>query len=338
MMDRDLAPDWILKQALAANSSAHQTWLNSKPELDDNTGLTLTVLGCGTMGTAILGGILESLQGDEQDKAAIEEDQPERLPTKFIACVRTQGSARRVRKALDKYNARLTVLENDNLRGVSSSDIVLLCCESSVVQDVLQADGIQDALAGKTLVSICAGIAEHQIYEMLYGGNKRSSRTCTIIRSVPNIATAVRESMTVISVSNVAVPSDINTLVTWIFSRIGRVTRLPAANMDACTALCGSGPAFVSVMLESLVAGAVAMGLPRDECYKMAAQMMRGTSEMILQGEHPAILKDRVSTPGGCTVAGLAVLEESAVRGAVAKAVREATVVAGQQGAQPSTR
>ena len=102
--------------------------------------------------------------------------------------------------------------------------------------------------------------------------------------------------------------------------------------MDACTALCGSGPAFVALFLESLVAGGIAMGLPREEAYTMAAQTMRGTTGLVLQGEHPAILKDKVSTPGGCTIGGLLVLEEGSLKGTVAKAVREATVVASRLG------
>lgn len=74
------------------------------------------------------------------------------------------------------------------------------------------------------------------------------------------------------------------------------------------------------------------MGLPREEAYTMAAQTMRGTTGLVLQGEHPAILKDKVSTPGGCTIGGLLVLEEGSLKGTVAKAVREATVVASQLG------
>jgi len=102
--------------------------------------------------------------------------------------------------------------------------------------------------------------------------------------------------------------------------------------MDVSTALCGSGPAFFALMLEAAIDGAVAMGMPRAEAQKMAAQTMRGTAGMVLNGEHPALLRDKVTTPGGCTIGGLLVLEEGRVRGTVARAVREATVVASQLG------
>ena len=102
--------------------------------------------------------------------------------------------------------------------------------------------------------------------------------------------------------------------------------------MDVSTALCGSGPAFLALMMESLADGAVAMGLPRAEAQLMAAQTMRGTAGIVLGGEHPALLREKVSTPGGCTIGGLLMLEEGRVRGTVARCVREATVVAGQLG------
>ena len=88
----------------------------------------------------------------------------------------------------------------------------------------------------------------------------------------------------------------------------------------------------MALVLEALADGGVAMGLPRREAQFMAAQTMRGTAEMVLNGEHPAILRDKVSTPGGCTIGGLLVLEEGRARGAIARAVREATVVASQLG------
>ncbi|UKZ63401.1 uncharacterized protein TrAtP1_004631 [Trichoderma atroviride] len=102
--------------------------------------------------------------------------------------------------------------------------------------------------------------------------------------------------------------------------------------MNASTALCGSGPAFYALFLEAAVEGAVAMGLPRAEATRMATQTMRGTTGLIQSGEHPALLREKVCTPGGCTVNGVLVLEEERVRGTISKAVREATLVAGQLG------
>jgi len=255
--------------------------------------------------------------------------EPPQIPTRFFTTVRSSTSAQKIKTALSSYDADVTVLTNDNLKAVQEADVILLGCKPYMFKDVLGADGIKDALKGKMLVSILAGVPSKQIEEFLYGSEEP---LCRIVRAMPNTASLVRESMTVIANPEPALSETQSALVQWIFERIGRVVRLPPAAMDASTALCGSGPAFMALVLEAMADGAVAMGLPRAEAQMMAAQTMRGTAALVLNGEHPALLRDKVSTPGGCTIGGLMVLEEGAVRGKVARAVREATVVASQLG------
>lgn len=214
--------------------------------------------------------------------------------------------------------------------------MVLLGCKPQTVADILNEEGMRDALKGKLLISILAGVPVSQIEDILYGdistGDPEAEGRCRIVRVMPNTASLIRESMTVIATSSPPLPPHLDSLVTWMFTRIGRVVHLPPSAMDASTALCGSGPAFFALILEAIADGAVAMGLPRAEAQLMAAQTMRGTSGLVLNGEHPALVREKVSTPGGCTIGGLLVLEEGRVRGTVARSVREATVVASQLG------
>ena len=205
----------------------------------------------------------------------------------------------------------------------------MLGCKPYMVSEILLEEGMREALAGKLLISICAGVTVHQLQHAIYGSAPATEENrCRIVRAMPNTASGIRESMTVIAISTPPLPESVSSLVTWIFRRIGDVVYLPSGTMDASTALCGSGPAFFALMLEAIIDGAVAMGLPRAEAVRMAAQTMRGTAGLVLAGEHPALLRDKVSTPGGCTIGGLLVLEDGKVRGTVAKAVKEATVVA----------
>jgi pyrroline-5-carboxylate reductase len=259
------------------------------------------------------------------------EELPPSLPRRFIACVRRKDSAKRIQESLSRYQTPLEIFTNENVKAVEAADVVLLGCKPQMVADILNVEDMKEALAGKLLISILAGVPVEQIEKTLYG-DALPADSCRIVRAMPNTASFVRESMTVIANSNPPLPPQWEQLVTWIFSRIGRVVHLPPAAMDASTALCGSGPAFASLVLEALADGGVAMGLPRAESQLMAAQVMLGTAGLVIAGEHPAILRDKVSTPGGCTIGGLLVLEEGRVRGTVARAVREATVVAGQLG------
>ncbi|PNS16130.1 Pyrroline-5-carboxylate reductase [Sphaceloma murrayae] len=301
----------------------------------NDSGLTLTVLGCGTMGIAILSGILDSLSSTSQSSVQTQ-DLPSKLPTKFNACVRSSKSASRIRNELSAYDVPVTIYENDNLPAVQGADIVLLGCKPYMVNDLLSSQPMRDALKGKLLLSICAGVPVEQIEKALYPDQNHEeilkAGGALVVRAMPNTASKVREGMTVIATSTPPLEDTQRQLVEWIFSRIGRTVTLPASNMDAATALCGSGPAFMALVLEAMADGAVAMGLPRAEAQMMAAQTMRGTTGLVLDGEHPAVLKDKVSTPGGCTIGGLMVLEERGLRGTVSRAVREATVVASQLG------
>lgn len=295
------------------------------------------------MGIAILNGILSSLAELHGPKplqtsgsATPTEEMPKRLPSRFIACVRSPDSAKRVKGALWEHSSSVKVVRNENISAVQQSEVVLLACKPYMVNDLLGEPGMAKALHGKLLISVCAGITADHIEAALHGTvpskDPSEDGRCRIVRAMCNTAALIRESMTVIAATNPPPPPDIQCLVTWIFKRIGDVVYLPANTMDASTALCGSGPAFFALMLEAAIDGAVAMGLPRAEATRMATQTMRGTTGLVQSGEHPALLREKVCTPGGCTIGGLMILEEGRARGTISRAVREATVVASQLG------
>lgn len=283
------------------------------------------------MGIAILGGIMDSLTSSSTSQSSEQEQNvPFRLPSRFNACVRSDRSAKRIKNELGQYNVNLNVLQNDNVRAMKEADVIMLACKPFYVKDVLCAEGAREAIEGKLLISIVAGVTEAQIEETLYPdlSHDQVREKVTVVRTMPNTASKVRQSMTVINQSTPPLPQDTKTLVHWMMSRIGQVVEIEPKNMDACTALCGSGPAFVALFMEALADGGVAMGIPRAEANFMAAQVVRGTSALVQDGEHPAILREKVSSPGGCTIGGLMTLEDGAVRSHVSRAVREATVVA----------
>ncbi|KAF5639871.1 pyrroline-5-carboxylate reductase [Fusarium sp. NRRL 52700] len=311
-----------------------------------STDLTMAVLGCGTMGVAILSGILNSLAEMQGPKplqsiprsgtSTPGDEVPERLPSRFVASVATAAGAKRVKGALWEHSSILKVVHNDNIGAVQQAEVVLLTCKPWMVKEILSEPGISKALHGKLLISVCAGITVEDIEIALHGAvpskDPEEDGRCRIVRAMCNTAAVIRESMTVIASPSSPLDHATESLVTWIFRRIGDVVYLPTRHMDASTALCASGPAFFALVLEAAIDGAVAMGIPRADAQRMATQSMRGTAGLVQSGEHPALLREKVCTSGGCTIGGVLVLEEGRVRGSVSRAVREAAVVAGQIG------
>jgi pyrroline-5-carboxylate reductase len=146
-----------------------------------------------------------------------------------------------------------------------------------------------------------------------------------VIRAMPNTPCLIKQGMTAVAPGTHATDAHIQA-ARKMFDSMGRCLVVDEKHMDAVTALSASGPAFVYTIIESLIEGGVRVGLPRDVATLMAAQMVHGSANMVLQtGEHPAKLKDIVTTPAGCTVDGLLELEEGGLRVTLIKAVDRAT-------------
>ncbi|KAJ7273582.1 pyrroline-5-carboxylate reductase [Mycena haematopus] len=303
-------------------------------------GYTLCVLGCGTMGVAVLSGVLASLEPSTGPAAKWESHTPGTLtptgppdasvPTAFVACVAREDSAGRLRTifaALGPAGAAVQVRAAQNLAAVQAADVVLLCCKPQLAHTILSEPGLKDALDGKLLISILAGVTMAQIHAWVLPSTK-------VIRAMPNTPCKIREGMTVVS----TLPDSPSTtldraIILKIFSSIGRCRFLDEKHFDACTALSGSGPAFACIFLEAMADGGVMMGLPRAEALELAAQTLQGTARMVLQGgAHPAQIKDAVTTPGGCTIAGLLAMEDGRVRSTIARAIQVATERASELG------
>ncbi|KAA1469538.1 pyrroline-5-carboxylate reductase [Dentipellis sp. KUC8613] len=315
-------------------------------------GYSLCVLGCGTMGVAVSAGVLASLQSQSPlrslNSASKWEshtpgtptpvNRPEldpTLPSRFLICVRREESARKLTQTFSEFTdvgPAIDILIGENLTGVSEADVVLLCCKPQQAQSILSEPGIVDALKGKLLISILAGVTISQLSAWVHPDTK-------VIRAMPNTPCKIREGMTVVSTLPDNPSADLDrSIILKVFSSIGRCRFLEEKHFDACTAVSGSGPAFACIFLEAIADGGVMMGLPRAEALELAAQTLQGTARMALQSNaHPAQIKDAVTTPGGCTIAGLLALEDGKVRSTIARAIQIATERASELG-QPSKK
>ena len=147
---------------------------------------------------------------------------------------------------------------------------------------------------------------------------------------MPNTPALVGEGMTAICI-NQEINKNQREIVNLIFSSLGRVEEVEESLIDAVTAISGSSPAYIYVLIEALADGGVLMGLPRDQAYRMAAQSVLGAAKMVLElEEHPGILKDMVCSPGGTTIEAIYTLEKNNFRGSVMEAVRNCALKAGE--------
>lgn len=239
---------------------------------------------------------------------------------------------------LQDHLDRVSIIRGDNQRALSQSQIVMLGVNPADIQVVLSDPGTRDALGGKLLISIAAGWTRKQLETTLYGSESASSEAperALVIRVLPNIAAVVSQSLTAIEVSEPKIPEHCVLITDAIFQRVGRTVQIPPTLMDATTALAGSTPAFFAVICDALIDAAVAVGVPRDLAHTITFQSMQGTASLLQSGVHPAILKDQGTSPEGCTIGGLMVLEEGAVRGTVGRALRESVTIARQMGKNP---
>lgn len=251
--------------------------------------------------------------------------------TRFIACARSEGSQRRLEQQFTRLNDKVTICRNDNVKAVSESHIVILAVDPSAVQRVLTEAGLREALKDKLLISVAAGWTRQKLETALYGdictGGNMEGRTC-IVRTLPNIAAQVSQSLTAIEISDPSPPASYMRITESIFQKIGKIVQIEPRLMDATTALGGSTPAFFAVICDALIDAAVAVGVPRPTAHIMTFQAMQGTAALLQSGIHPALLKDQGTSPEGCTIGGLMVMEEAGVRGHIGRALREAVTIA----------
>lgn len=264
----------------------------------------IAVLGVGTMGHAIIGGLVAA-------------GHPKR---RIRGTTRTAASAKTLGQRLG------IAVTTDNAAAVRDADVVVLALKPMTIAGACRALAEAGALKkGALVISIAAGVTTASIAAIL--GPKAA-----IVRAMPNTPCAIGKGMTVLARG--AAASDAHVALSQrLFAPLGRVVELEEKHMDTVTGLSASGPAFVFVMIEALADGGVARGLPRNVAIEMAGQMVFGAAAMVLEsGRHPAALKDDVTTPAGCTIAGILTLEDGRIRSVLSRAVEVASVRASELG------
>jgi pyrroline-5-carboxylate reductase len=215
-----------------------------------------------------------------------------------------------------------------NLEVATATEVLFLAIKPQIFEKVAlelvvgidrpQANNGETANSGPqaAIVSILAGVPLSKL-EAAFPGR-------AVLRVMPNTPATVGAGMSAIAPGKLVQPTDLE-LVKRMFQAVGEVVEVPESMLDAVTGLSGSGPGYVAIFIEALTDGGVCAGLPRAIASQLAIQTVFGTAKLLQEtGMHPAELKDRVTSPGGTTIAGIAALESNGFRSAAIEAVKAA--------------
>jgi pyrroline-5-carboxylate reductase len=245
------------------------------------------------------------------------------VPSRVTATVRHAERATALTKELGM------AVTTDNRQAVKGADVILLTVKPQTVAEVLQQIAPEIG-PGALLVSVAASVPTGFIEKQLAAARAGKHDNVAVVRAMPNTPAAVGCGMTTICGGTHASPDHLE-IARKMFDAVGRTIVLDEKHMDAVTGLSASGPAFAYIILESFAEAGVKVGLPRDVATLLAAQTMKGAASVVLEtGDHPALLKDAVTTPAGCTIDGILELEEGKLRVTLIKAVVKATSRAGE--------
>ena len=249
----------------------------------------LGVIGGGIMGSAIVSRLIS--QGIYQ-------------PTEILISEPTLGQ-----RELLQQQYGVGVTGDNNLATISP--VIVLAIKPQIFGKVVSE--LSQPSPTNLIISILAGVSISQL--------EHAFPDRAVIRAMPNTPATVGMGMTAISAGNHVSAAQLE-LATQLFQAVGAVVTVPESLMDAVTGLSGSGPAFVAIAIEALADGGVAAGLPRQIADQLALQTVLGTAQLLNESKlHPAQLKDRVTSPGGTTIAGVKTLEQAGFRSALIEAV-----------------
>ncbi len=259
------------------------------------SGKRVAVLGAGKMGGIILRALLN-----------------EGMVTPDRACA-TVLYAHEVESATKTFKISVG---QDNVAAVRDADVVFLAVKPQQVKEILESvRGV--VRPDQVFISVAASVPTAFMEKAL-------AAKVAVVRAMPNTPAFVRKGMTALCKGAYAEDKHIE-LAKTLFEAIGRTVIVEEKHMDAITGLSSSGPAYIYIIIESLAEAGVKVGLPRDMATLLAAQTTMGAASMVLEtGDHPALLKDAVTTPAGCTIDGILELEEGKLRVTLIKAVVKA--------------
>lgn len=254
---------------------------------------TIALLGIGKLGEALLSGLIRS-------------------GTSPASLIGAEKHAERAAEIAARYGVRTAA----PVEAVAQADVVLLAVKPQDMKALL-AEVAGAVRPGTLVVSMAAGITASLVEEAL-------PAQTPVVRVMTNTPVFVDEAMSALSAGAHAAPEHLD-LVEDLLSHVGKVVRVPESQQDAVTALSGSGPAYFFYLVEAMIDAGILLGLPRTVAAELIVQTAVGSARMLREsGEHPVVLREAVTSPGGTTIAAIRTMEDRGVRAAMLAALEAA--------------
>ncbi|MDA4136468.1 MAG: pyrroline-5-carboxylate reductase [Thaumarchaeota archaeon] len=256
--------------------------------------LIVAVIGAGKIGEAVANSIAKSKQA-----------------TKVVMTKRNVST-------LPRSRSGKILVTSDNREAAKKADLILIAVKAGDAKQVL--GEISQFTADKIVISLMAAITIERL--------ERALPKAKVVRSMPNIAAVIGEAITAYSLGTKVTPAD-EVTVQLVLGSFGDYVKVPESLLNPITALSGSGPAYIAVVIEAMVSAGLKVGIPRDISLKLVTKTLTGTADLLsVKKMHPAELRDTVTTPAGTTIAGIYELERGSLRTSMMNAVEAATMAA----------
>lgn len=273
------------------------------------------------MGGAILNGVLDAAFSKNTDPTIA----ASRPISRFIACTKTAPSAERLQSSIhEDHKEHVIVVSAKIVESMSEAEVVVLGFKPFMAEDVLSMEGVRGALAGKLVISLLAGQTPENLVRIIQGDQGKENAPI-VVQVIPNMGAQFRQSMTIIRMPSVLLPAEMKGLLEWTFNQVGWIKYLPDNQMDVGSVLVGAALAAMTVPVEGILDGCVAEGIKRPDAMEMVLHGIRGLLAALEAGIHPAVLRESISSPRGCTIRALLELEERGSRAHYANAIIKGT-------------
>ncbi|KAI2788887.1 hypothetical protein POX_e06911 [Penicillium oxalicum] len=298
------------------------------------------------MGGAILYRVVDAMVQEEKTRMANLVSEPDEASPlresnyKFIACTKTSVSAERLLGSLtpeQRSYVSVTHSLNVPVEVIENADIVVLAFKPFMAEDVLTTPGMHQALAGKLVISVLAGQTPQDLTRMILrseaiGPSQLDSRANPVlmsrpivVKAIPNMAARYSQSTTIIETPEERLPDHMSSFVEWLFSQVGTIKYLPPNQMDLGSVLVGATLAAMTVPVEGMLDGCVVEGMKRPDAMELMIGGLKGLTAALEAGVHPAVLRESISSPRGCTIQALLTLEKAGSRADYAEAIINGT-------------